>query len=111
MAYSSAGNIGSVAGNIGSVVNDGHAVDEVLPLQKALLAERLCVVRERVELPGCNLHLVDLEGVVLLVVIAVELDRGIQLRCTHGASIEGAVNVTPSSVECDRDDRDKYTTL
>src|SRR5664279_4844679 len=45
-------------------------------------------VRERPKLPGCGLHFVDPEGVVLLVVIAVELDSSIQLRCAHVEGIE-----------------------
>src|ERR1017187_1393994 len=49
-------------------------------------------VRERPELPGCGLHFVDPEGVVLLVVIAVELGSSIQLRCPHVEGIEATID-------------------
>src|ERR1019366_5340756 len=40
----------------------------------------------------CGLHFVDPEGVVLLVVIAVELDSSIQLRCPHVEGIEATID-------------------
>src|ERR1019366_1646850 len=49
-------------------------------------------VRARPELPGCGLHFVDPEGVVLLVVIAVELDSSIQLRCAHVEGMEATID-------------------
>jgi hypothetical protein len=58
-----------------------------------------------VDLPGCGLHLVDPDRVVLLVVIAVELDSSIQLRGVCRLSIEGTIDVTLSAVEGDRDQR------
>ena len=61
------------------------------------------VREERRELPGCDLHFVDPHGVVLLVVIAVELDSGIQRRCPHGVNIEAAIDVALVTVERDRD--------
>ena len=48
---------------------------------------------ERSELLSCDFHLVDPDGVVLRVIIAVKLDGSIQLRCAYGIGIEGRIDV------------------
>jgi hypothetical protein len=60
---------------------------------KALLAERLYKLQERSELPGCDFHLVDPCGIVLLVAIAVKLDSGIQFRRAYIVGSKGTIDV------------------
>jgi|ERR1035437_5309455 hypothetical protein len=62
------------------------------PAQKRSWQGAFACVRERPELPGCGLHFVDPEGVVLLVAIAVELDSSILLRCPHVEGTEATID-------------------